>query len=215
MLSFLPFAVFSGFQNDNIRTVQVQTVEGGSVAMECDFLDAKPSPIVEWFMNNGTMPIPVTEDENQVLYLDGGRYLFIRVLTAEQRSSFFHCEVANAYLGTMPQRSPTTYSLEEDLPLGMLQVYRPVQGMTVIQGRPAVVVYAAASRRLLGASTIFLSCHSLPDGVSVSISNNVVAVFTGVVGAASNRRLVIRCQVVGTTLDPEPFQDFSFIVSRK
>ena len=118
-ISSIIFAVFNGFRNRDIRTEQLRTVVDGAVAMECDFLDARPRPQVQWVMNNLT----TIDMDDDILFLEGGRFLYIRSLTSQQRSSFFHCEVINAFLVTMPQRSHTTYTLDGDIPPGILETY--------------------------------------------------------------------------------------------
>ncbi len=190
------------------------TVLGGSVALECDYLDAKPSPEVEWFMNNGSMKIEEVPEQNQLLFLEGGRYLFIRTLTVAQRSAFFHCEVVNAYLGTAPQRSPTTYYLSEDLPVDVLRVYRPVREVTAIPGQIVTVVYVAALATTGGVEApLVLSCDIDTSDVVVSIVNDVVATFTGLAGTETNRRTTINCRVVG--ISPAQTQPFTFLISRE
>ena len=54
--------------------------EGQSVALECDFLPSIPPPTIRWFGTRSR--IDPVEAQNAVLYLEGGRYLFIRELTA-------------------------------------------------------------------------------------------------------------------------------------
>ena len=114
--------------------MSIATVQGGAVALECDFLAARPVPDVNWYMDNGTDVIGV------------GRYLFISTLTAEQRAAQFHCEVTNALLSSTPRRAPTIYTLYEDIPEDELIVYElPTSYITEV-GSTLDVQYAAAFR---------------------------------------------------------------------
>lgn len=208
--------VFEGFQNMAIRTVELRTVEGGAVAMECDFLDARPRPIVEWFMNNGSTAIVENTDQSQILFLDGGRFLFIRSLTSQQRSAFFHCEVANAFLGTRPQRAPTTYTLTGVFPLNTVEAYLRDQSVTTTLGDPVTVVLAAASRTSAGSRAVSLSCTDAVENtnVMVDVSQDSIAEFTGLPGV-DNMLQNFTCTggvLGGATLGPVTY---SFNVTRK
>ena len=114
--------------------MSIATVRRGAVALECDFLAARPVPDVNWYMDNGTDVIGV------------GRYLFIRSLTLGQRAAQFHCEVTNALLSSIPLRAPTIYTLSEDIDEDELMVYElPTSYITEI-GSTLAVQYAAAFR---------------------------------------------------------------------
>ena len=217
------FTVFDGFRQPNPTPVQLATTIdqnlGGSIALECDFRDSKPRPTVQWFMNNVSM-IAEDQDQNRILYLEGGRYLFIRELTMAQRNAFYHCEVSFDPFLTR-QRAPTTYTLDRVLPLNDLVVYRPVPLTVAVLNEPVTVVYAAASRRgtetFSEPSLLSLSCINLPTGITVQIANSVVATFTGITGVASNRRVSILCLVQGTLISPASDANvtFNFEVARK
>ena len=186
------FAVFNGFRNRDIRTEQLRTVVDGAVAMECDFLDASPSPQVQWVMNN-VITIDVTDD---ILFLEEGRFLYIRSLTSQQRGSSFHCEVVNAFLGTMPQRSPTTYTLEGDIPSGILETYIGDRSVTAILGEPVeVVLVAAADGTLDQTAQVILTCVENSPAM-VTISSDVMATFTGLPDVEGNRQLNFTCDIV-------------------
>ena len=129
---FFAVAVFDGFERANLSAVSIATVQGGVVALECDFLAAMPVPDVKWYMDNGTEAIGV------------GRYLFINTLRAEQRAAQFHCEVTNALLSSTPRRAPTIYTLSEDIPEDEYIVYElPTSYITEV-GSTLDVQYAAA-----------------------------------------------------------------------
>ena len=69
------------------------TVVGGAVALLCDFHQGSPTPEVQWYAVGD--PFDKVPENNDVLYVDGGRYLFICQLTAAQRDRTFHCAVTN------------------------------------------------------------------------------------------------------------------------
>ena len=114
--------------------MSIATVQGGAVALECDFQDARPVPDVNWYMDNGTDAI------------GAGRYLFISSLTAEQRAAQFHCEVTNALLSSTPRRAPTIYTLSEDIAEGESIVYELSTSYITEVGSTLDVQYAAAFR---------------------------------------------------------------------
>ena len=157
--------------------------------MECDFLEASPRPRIQWFMNNGTFPIAEEMDQDEVLFVEEGRFLFIRVLTAHQRNSSFHCEVVNAFLGTQPQRSPITYTLGGDIPPNDLEIYIGDRSVTAIIGEPVRVVYAAARS---SPGTNHVTC-SYP-GVEIVVTSGVVVTFT--VSDELRQPLNLNCSVL-------------------
>lgn len=192
----------------------MRTAEHGSVAMECDVLPAAPHPEIEWFMNNGNTPL---EENNDILFLEEGRFLFLHPLTAVQRGSSFYCKVVNALLDTsMPRRSPTTYTLDGSIPLNTLEFYYKDRSVTAIQGEQVRVVLAAAASLTNGfAATIALTCseavRKLP-GVSVLVRDEVMAFFNGLTG-----QLNITCEIAvaggfGGTLHTVTY---SFTIERK
>ena len=186
--------------------------------MECDVLPASPRPQIQWF-NSGS--IRIEEVGHDVIYLEDGRFLFIQRLTAMQRTSSFHCEVVNAFLdSSMPQRSPTTYTLEGSIPLNTLETYIGDRSVTVTLGEPVQVVLAAAFPLTNGQSgQIVLTCTvavNMIPGVTVTITDDVVAVFNGV-GTEANRQLNVTCEVglLGNVDIPTQTVTYSFNVARK
>lgn len=170
MLLFV-VAVFDGFENTDASLMQIATALGGTVALECDFLDAMPVPTIEWFMNNETTAI--AESGTAIIYADNGRYLFIGALTLEQRDVEFHCEVTNALLGS-PVRAPTRYSLSNDIAADALVTYGQLEPYTAELDSTLNVQYAAAYR-LSGSDTgmvLSLVCTPVPP---VSYLGNALA----------------------------------------
>lgn len=204
---------FRGFQNERNMTRILDTVVGGAVAMECDVLEALRMPDqIQWFANMN--PFPEVTYRDQILYVDGGHYLFIRILTAIQRMGTYHCVVVSPFITV---RAPTTYQLTGDLPRGNLTEYIPLKTISAVIGEPVTYIYAAAFvtsttaivRRLL------LSCDSavLPPLVIVSVSSDVVLSITGLSGDEETRIVTIVCDIAGTTLDPQPTLVLSFSLS--
>ena len=213
----LHLLVFDGFRIETVSTVQLRTVVGGSVAMECDFRDGSPRPQIQWFMTEGNPPtstqITEVRDQNQLLFLESGRYLFIRELTTQQNNALFYCEATNTLLGTSV-RSNTTYQLGGVIPEGTLETYLGDRAITVGLGEVVDVVYAAASpgTDTTVADDIIMSCTSPPGG-NVVIANDVVARYTGIVGVESDRRVNLTCTVRGTDIQTQV--TYSFTVTRK
>lgn len=89
---------------------------GQSVLMECDILGGNPSPAIQWYADNrlqfNQVSSPPAPKESEVLYLESGRYLFIRALTASQRRYSYWCEVTNALIN-IRIRGSATYVFEE------------------------------------------------------------------------------------------------------
>ena len=72
------------------------------------------------------------EAQNAILYLERGRYLFIRELTAAQLMGEYHCE-AMVSGQTDPVVAPTTYILNATLPSpnGLIE-YKQIGDITVL-----------------------------------------------------------------------------------
>lgn len=82
-----------------------KTIVGGPVSLLCDFLAVNPPLTVRWYANNALL----NKVAGEVFFLDGGRYLYIKELTVEQRQMRYHCDVSSKFLRV--KRSPTTYIL--------------------------------------------------------------------------------------------------------
>ncbi len=140
-------AVFDGFQNTVVRNVDVGTIENGAVALECDFAASHPPPNVTWFANDVMMIQEVAESRtNRILFLEGGRYLFIQRLTAAQRMMRYHCVVNNFRdENGMPMRAPTTYTLTAGLANPGINLFKDLGSMVGAVGEPVDFVFAAAA----------------------------------------------------------------------
>lgn len=195
-----------------MMTVSVQTIVGGTVALECDFLQGNPLPvIIQWYADG--IEINALGD-NSILYTDRGRYLYIRALTATMRNQQFHCEVTNAFLN---MRAPTTYTLNEDIPNGGLVVYKPF-GRTVIRSgvdTSVLIVYASASRTNAGAQVDNVLICNQPVGVDLtfSITGNYLEVRN--IGVPQDYvEIMYSCQLLRTTF-PELEVTGTIIVERE
>ena len=73
--------------------MNINVTAGLDVALLCDIPSACPPPVIEWWDDNGLIPdVP----DMDVRYVNGGQYLVIRELTAEQISRTYRCRVTNA-----------------------------------------------------------------------------------------------------------------------
>ncbi len=182
--------------------------------MECDVVDARPYPEILWHFNDDTTPIAEVTNQNSILYLEGGRYLLIRQLTAQQRMGRFHCEVVNAFLSFTAVRAPTTYLLSGSIFMNTLTLYKPVEQITATVGETVTYVFPVAVRSGSGtALTIALSCSSFPGGIT-RVVNDIVVIVSGF-SAARREPLSIVCQIMGTGITPQPQLELSFFVRRK
>ena len=208
---------FNGFRNMEMRSVTLPTVLGGAVAMECDVLDAKPKPEIQWFRNNEPTAIMEERRQYNIMYLKNGRFLFIRQLTALQRMSSYHCEVVNAYLTPTHVRAPTTYLLDGNIASFTLKVYRPEDELNhAIFGEDVTYFYAAAHADQDGitALNIILSCRNNP-GIRVFIINDIVIRINGLSGDENTGLATVSCDVLSLQSDMEAELEITFLVGRK
>ena len=128
-----------------------------------------PLPVIEWYRNNGDTPIFQSINDP---------YLYMHELTAAQRNSDYHCVVANAYLGTNPQRSPVTYSLSNLIPVDELITYVDMENWVVTMelGSSIKAQYAVAVLEDVSLDvkiSLFIREENIPPGVTIS-SNGLV-----------------------------------------
>ena len=188
-----------------------------SVALECDVLDARPEPEIQWFLSNEQTPIAEETINDQILYLHNGRYLYIRILTAVQRMGEFHCEVVNAFLSHAPIRAPTTYVLTGDLTDHfVLTVYTPLHDLiNVTLGETVKYVFAAATPGPTGANQpLGIHCPRKEKGPNINIQGLSLTI-TGLRGDNITGLQTIHCLVVGTLIFPLPTLDLTFQITRK
>ena len=151
---------FNGFRRMNKKTVTVFTLVDGPLGIECDVLDAKPQPQIQWF-NTITRSV-IAEVPRKIQYLDNGRYLFIHQLSSEQRRIQYHCEVSSAFLNKHI-RAPTTFDISGNLTTKNLTLYRPIPSViNVYLGEVITFVIPAVAPMSIGRSTIVL-CSLPPE----------------------------------------------------
>ena len=99
------------------ETVTVDVLEDGNVALECALEPgSNPTPVIEWVRCStcdGSNDTVVVEDTafNTILFLNGGRYLFLET-SAAVIGSRFACRVTNKQQ-FQTERSGYTYRLNK------------------------------------------------------------------------------------------------------
>ena len=101
------------------------------VALECDVLPANPPPQIRWLRDGS--PIAEMRVNNEIRFLDGGRYLFLRVLEAADLMPTYHCEVTNVFLDRSVV-APTMYRLIDNLTRGVLIDYKQIGDLIAFVG---------------------------------------------------------------------------------
>ena len=143
--SMLSVSDFDGFVDDssNTETVIVTTGIRGAVAIECRVLDANPPPQIVWVDGSGTT---LTEDRtnNQLRFLDNGRYLLIRQLTTAQVNTNYQCEVTNARLHETV-RNHIMYDLVPTLGSNETMIYKGLQSRTLLIGTTVEYSFIASA----------------------------------------------------------------------
>ena len=177
------------------RDIPIETVVGGAVTLECDFGASNPAPVVQWF-GNGTVIPEDRANGNAILYLDGGRYLYIRALTAAQRTMRYHCEVTNFRDDNdFSMRAPTTYTLDTDLANVGLTVYKDLGTQVGTVGLQLEFVYVAVNLDADGNFTfIGLSCPS-NSLVTLGITSSYIVTATLQSPAEEMSQVQFNCQV--------------------
>lgn len=183
------YAVFGGFENSMSNTTQIPTAEQGAVSLRCDYLDAIPVPVVEWYMNDDLI-----QESSSIRYVNNGQYLYIAALTADQRTAQYHCVVTNH---GNSQRAPTTYSLASSITADELIVYKELEPFTVeLPPGSSVNVQYAAAYRSSGASTGTLLSAICNAPAPVVYSGNGLI---GTVSGFSTAGVVeIPCSIIGS-----------------
>ncbi len=107
---------------------------------------------------------------DRILFLEGGRYLFIQHLTAAQRMIGYHCVVNSG----MPMRAPTTYTLTVNLAIAGINLFKDLGIMVGAVGEPVDFVFAATAASATNTSvSLAVTCTS----------NNLVMLGTFIVTA--------------------------------
>ena len=128
------FSDFDGFVDYSPTTEAIIVTTGirGAVAIECQALDANPPPQIVWVDGSG---MPLTEDRtnNQLRFLDNGRYLLITQLTTAQVNTNYQCEVTNARLHETV-RNNFMYDLVPTLGSNETMIYKGLESRTILIG---------------------------------------------------------------------------------
>ena len=123
---------FGGFTGPSgVVTVNVTTADDkDQVALECQVAESNPPPQIRW-LGNGN---PLTENrlDNQLRFLDNGRYLLIRQLTPADLNVNYQCQVTNARLHEM-ETSRTTYTLVNNIGNNEFMIYKSFIDRTILR----------------------------------------------------------------------------------
>lgn len=179
MCALLSVSDFDGFVDDSstTETVVVTTGVRGTVAIECRVRDANPPPQIVWVDGSGTT---LTEDRrnNQLRFLDNGRYLLIRQLTTAQVNTNYQCEVTNARLHETV-RNNIMYDLVPTLGANETVIYKELKNRTIQIG--TIIEYsfiATAGPDVMPFSLLSLcqrSGSTLSTPLELSLGGGVVA----------------------------------------
>ena len=141
MLSVSDFGGFTG--PSRVVTVNVTTADGDDeVAVECLVGESNPPPQIIW-LGNGN-PLAEITLNNQLRFLDNGRYLLIRQLASAQLNTSYQCQVTNARLHEM-ETSPTTYNLVNNIGTNEFKIYKRLIDRTVLRGTTVELSYIAGA----------------------------------------------------------------------
>ena len=116
---------------EGVIEVRIPVALNSDVALECDVLDANPPPQYKWHDSQGEIQ-EVTQGNN-VRFLDGGRYLYLRNLQAAHLDRHYHCIITNANL-SMEISAPTRYVLVDSLNQGVLIDYKQIGDLRAFVG---------------------------------------------------------------------------------
>ena len=182
--------------------MEVATIVDGAVTLECDIRAANPAPTIVWFANTNEFDPVLPSD---VLYVDEGRYLFIRELSDSQRNQQYYCEARGLLLNNTIERSPITYTLTDQIPTGTLMRYRADLGTTVFKvGDPTLrLPYALAARESDGSigTAVVTGCTSddIDDNqISFSVSANLLVVFADLTPPFENTKVFYSCDILSS-----------------
>ena len=137
---------FGGFTGPSgVVTVNVTTAgNNDEVALECQVAESNPPPQIRW-LGNGN---PLTENRlnNQLRFLDSGRYLLIRQLTTAELNVNYQCQVTNARLHAT-ETSHTVYTLANNIGNNEFSIYKRLMDMTILRGTTVELSFIAGAGR--------------------------------------------------------------------
>ena len=137
---------FGGFTGPSgVVTVNVTTADDDDeVALECPVAESNPPPEIIW-LRNGNPLTPITLN-NQLRFLDNGRFLLIRVLAPADLGVNFQCRVTNARLHET-ETSPTMYNLDNNIGNNEFRIYKRLIDRTILRGNTVEMSYIAGAGR--------------------------------------------------------------------
>ena len=135
------FSVFDGFRQAVPVEVPISVSINSDVALECDVLPGNPPPFIEW-LRDGVLLEEVMMG-NEVRFLDGRRYLFLRGLDSTDVASTYSCRVNNTNLSRIVN-APTTYRLVANLTEPLID-YKPIGNLTAFIGDDVEFAYVGGS----------------------------------------------------------------------
>ena len=166
MCVVLSVSDFNDFDVPATVSVNVTTGSQAAVAIECRVRDANPPPIIRWRDANG--PLTEVVASNRLRFLHNGRYLLINQLTTAQVSTIYQCEVTNARLHETV-RSPTTYTLVNNVGANDFIIYKRFVNRTVLVGDTVELSYIVGAGRNVTPFGL-LSCQRSGDTLHSEIS---------------------------------------------
>ena len=111
--------------------VSVPVALNSDVALECDVLGVNPPPQIKWYNDTGV--IQEVRQGNNVRFLDGGHYLYMRSLQAPHLKQQYYCTITNANL-IQEISAPTRYLLTDNLTQGELMDYKQIGNQLAFVG---------------------------------------------------------------------------------
>ena len=182
--------------------MEIATIESGAVTLECDIEAANPAPMIAWVANTSDFP---RAPPNSVLYVDEGRYLFIRVLSDMQRNQQYYCEARGLLLNNTIERSPITYTLTGEIAIGTVMRYRIDLGTAVFKvGDPLLRLPYALSARdddgSVGSAAVTACTSDDIDENQISFANlaNLLVTFADLMPPLDNTEVAYTCGILSS-----------------
>ena len=134
---------FNGFEQmaepgESTVEISVPVALDSDVALECDILDANPPPRIKWYNDQGV--IEEVQQGNNVRFLDGGRYLYLRSLQPTHLQRQYYCAVTNVNLSHGQEvAAPTRYVLTDNIIVqGELVDYKQIGNLRAFVGNSSI-----------------------------------------------------------------------------
>lgn len=129
---------FNGFERmaeagESTVEVSIPVALNSDVALECDVLDAKPPPRIKWYNDLNDQ----IRQSNEVQFLDGERYLYLRRLKAIHLERQYYCAVTSVNL-SWEISAPSRYVLIDNLTQGVLIEYKQIGNLIAFVGNASL-----------------------------------------------------------------------------